>query len=772
MKIKLIFLMSILFYPAIVFSFQSFITNNLYQKVQIHQKKELTRLKKIMRLKRPEFPRYFHILNKNESTETTGDTLKFFTLNYKNGISIGYDTVLAILKRSGEKSNIWVEKKEIDNHHINDSFLDEFLTVLEDSTGEDSNAPSLGIIDIEKKYFGEIIDSDDNKKIDFLLLDIRDDYDSLTMGNFQAGYFSEVDQRDTVYSNRKDLIYLDTYPALNVGGKEGVFKTAAQLVQMFIHYYYDNDEYPFIRTGTSLYAQTICGFGIEDPSAFLNNTDKNLTIFWDNADFSKCQLFILYLAEQLGDEFIKRLIANPLNGLESIRDILSTYEEYSITLEEIFRNWAIANYLNDVSVSPEYGYRLKEAKSIKANVAYNHFLYPVYRKGETIGVFPLSRGWAFEYSRFTFGDTLTLKYYASQGSKSIRAILMEFGKNYKNVEEISFSQEYTIPGFGNKVDEVVIAIINCSYNQASYSYSATVKREKGFIQVKNDDGKPATIKYNNVETNALCWGVHHAGAGWAVRFEDFDDNLILAGIRIYLSSIGDTLSFNIWLDLDNDGLPDKTVFASPLLVIPPVTTGEWFDIDLTQYENKLKYLYMYHYFFAGVLHKNDADNTYFAIDSNNVNNSCSFARIKSSENQFMWVAFNNLSMGDERVPLSSFNLMFRAAFKITGKTDIGNEELICITPCEPVLYQNYPNPFNNSTKIKWYSPENSEVDIEIFNILGQKVKSFKNFPSRKGINYIEWYCYNDYGSPVSSGIYLLRLKFGNIIRTKKIILLK
>jgi hypothetical protein len=85
------------------------------------------------------------------------------------------------------------------------------------------------------------------------------------------------------------------------------------------------------------------------------------------------------------------------------------------------------------------------------------------------------------------------------------------------------------------------------------------------------------------------------------------------------------------------------------------------------------------------------------------------------------------------------------------------------------LLGNYPNPFNPSTNIVFNLQEVSNVEISIFNPVGQKVKSFfKEMPA--GENKILWDGRNDYNSELSSGIYIYKVKSGNKILSGKLVL--
>jgi len=73
------------------------------------------------------------------------------------------------------------------------------------------------------------------------------------------------------------------------------------------------------------------------------------------------------------------------------------------------------------------------------------------------------------------------------------------------------------------------------------------------------------------------------------------------------------------------------------------------------------------------------------------------------------------------------------------------------------LFQNYPNPFNPETTISFYIKQNSKIELEIFNIKGQKVKTLINDYRQSGYHAIPWNGDDNYGNRVSSGLYFYKL---------------
>ena len=88
------------------------------------------------------------------------------------------------------------------------------------------------------------------------------------------------------------------------------------------------------------------------------------------------------------------------------------------------------------------------------------------------------------------------------------------------------------------------------------------------------------------------------------------------------------------------------------------------------------------------------------------------------------------------------------------------------------LYQNYPNPFNPVTTLRYDLPENALVNITIYEMLGRQVKTLVNQTQDTGYQSVVCDATNDYGKPVSAGIYLYQIKAGEYINTKKMVLLK
>ncbi len=88
------------------------------------------------------------------------------------------------------------------------------------------------------------------------------------------------------------------------------------------------------------------------------------------------------------------------------------------------------------------------------------------------------------------------------------------------------------------------------------------------------------------------------------------------------------------------------------------------------------------------------------------------------------------------------------------------------------LYQNYPNPFNSSTTIKYQLPEATSVKLDIYNLLGQRLRTLVDQFQMPGSYSINWDGTDDFKQLVTSGVYLYQLRAKNLSMTNKLILLR
>lgn len=145
------------------------------------------------------------------------------------------------------------------------------------------------------------------------------------------------------------------------------------------------------------------------------------------------------------------------------------------------------------------------------------------------------------------------------------------------------------------------------------------------------------------------------------------------------------------------------------------------------------------------------------------------------QSEFFWkVVFSDWSeknltiFGDEMVESPLNGKLFRKDVDLRlPSADVA------LLPNKYNLAQNYPNPFNATTQISFDIPEASQVKLEIFNVLGEKVMVLVNEYMSPGHKIVTWDGRNLRGEQVSSGIYFDRLVVdGKPMETRKLHLLK
>lgn len=88
-------------------------------------------------------------------------------------------------------------------------------------------------------------------------------------------------------------------------------------------------------------------------------------------------------------------------------------------------------------------------------------------------------------------------------------------------------------------------------------------------------------------------------------------------------------------------------------------------------------------------------------------------------------------------------------------------------PLEFALYQNYPNPFNPVTTIKYQIPQSGTVTIKVYDVLGKEIATLANEEKSAGSYEVKFDA-----SRLSSGVYFYKIRAGEYISVRKMILLR
>jgi photosystem II stability/assembly factor-like uncharacterized protein len=147
-----------------------------------------------------------------------------------------------------------------------------------------------------------------------------------------------------------------------------------------------------------------------------------------------------------------------------------------------------------------------------------------------------------------------------------------------------------------------------------------------------------------------------------------------------------------------------------------------------------------------------------------------------AESRVVLVDLQNIAPIDVRAAesypftLSATTMKFRL---IVGTTAYVEKEMARLMPKEFSLSQNFPNPFNPSTTIRYDVPRHSRVELEVLNILGQRVESLVSGEQNPGRYSVIWNAQASGSHGVASGIYFSRLSVdGRQVAVRKMVLLK
>lgn len=143
---------------------------------------------------------------------------------------------------------------------------------------------------------------------------------------------------------------------------------------------------------------------------------------------------------------------------------------------------------------------------------------------------------------------------------------------------------------------------------------------------------------------------------------------------------------------------------------------------------------------------------------------------------YIWISKNNfyvamaVSQDGETNPNFTDAASFsRLASTTTSVTSHSGREAI---PAAFELSQNFPNPFNPETRISFQLRQPGVVELSVFNVTGEKVRTLISAPLPAGEHTVSWDGKDASGGNLASGIYVYRLKAGNHESAKTMLLLK
>lgn len=206
------------------------------------------------------------------------------------------------------------------------------------------------------------------------------------MGRTVAGYYSSADEYSrlaNLYSNEREMFYI-SLSGLRPGTEfyDGVL---AHEFQHMVHWANDRNEETWVNEGLSELAAYVSGY---DPGGFdwvfVSAPDKQLTTWPEGgsagAHYGCSYLFMAYFYGRFGEETMQRVVAHPANGVRGFDAVLA---EYDLTFDDVFADWVVANYVDNLAPSAgqtDRRYTYPDHAIGPASTDVRHDRYPVQRQ--------------------------------------------------------------------------------------------------------------------------------------------------------------------------------------------------------------------------------------------------------------------------------------------------------------------------------------------------------------------------------------------------------
>jgi immune inhibitor A len=193
------------------------------------------------------------------------------------------------------------------------------------------------------------------------------------LGRYTQAYCdsaSEFSHLAHPYSNEKEIVVLNA----DAGPLNDSYwrPTLAHEFQHMIHWYQNRNAETWLNEGASMLAESLNGFDAGSKMSFLNGPDLQLNAWADlsssldeaSGHYDAAYLFMKYFLDRFGSKASQTLVANRATGITAVDSTLATLgltdldTGQTLTAEDVFADWAVANFLNDSSLAQgQYGYQ-------------------------------------------------------------------------------------------------------------------------------------------------------------------------------------------------------------------------------------------------------------------------------------------------------------------------------------------------------------------------------------------------------------------------------
>jgi hypothetical protein len=384
--------------------------------------------------------------------------------------------------------------------------------------------------------------------------------------------------------------------------------------------------------------------------------------------------------------------------------------------------------------------------------------------------YTFSSGWNLISVPFVPRDTLSATKVSLFPTASSNAFAYAGGYNKKDTLTpgvgywLKFPALTTQQMFGRRISSKVVPV------NAGWNLLGSITGPIPTSAVIPNSGNTILSSFYKYENGYLTSTSIDSGKAYWIKVRDAG-TLTLGGVSLFLNKEADQYarvedyntititdkngsSQTLYFGLDADGKVNKELYQ-----MPPLPPSSIFDVRFASQRILETYPRDIAKYNQHTININSAE---FPVTiSWNVNNS-------NGKNFSITDAVNGKLIGVKEINgEGSIKVSNRNLTSLTLKIQNGEE-----LPIEFALGQNYPNPFNPTTKMTVAVPKAAMVEIVVYNILGQKVRTLTNEVKPAGYHTIEWNGKSDAGSIVPSGVYFMRMVSGSFTKVNKLLMLK
>lgn len=652
----------------------------------------------------------------------------------------------------------WVEGNEgIDPYLIDSATIAEVDEYLEDKVPSDS---TTGLLELLTDEIGPIPDVDNDTLLHIVLLDIYEDGADAT-----SSYFDPVNEDTTgvEHSNEMEMIYVDV-PSWSPGAKNSIARDLTEMIE----WNYDEDEHTWIVNGFQEYGVYLANIGSDTIEYGCSFSTANLTTHG-----TLPYLWIQYLRDEFGDAILDELnlcegrFLDPqtglyhtriLQGIEAIDSVLT--DESPGNFVDAFTDWAISCYLDSLD-------HLKDISGFDAVLVSAGSISEKTQPYYSAGAYRITDTSPLFFSGNDENDfNLHIVRYEGTGISVLEVDAASFSEPGRNIHEIDLGVD--------SFDLIVEVISTNGSHPASAYFNLSLDQTKDNVNLLGILQSPLADRFLRIYYYTETRRLLDAGVegGYVIFGSDTSELSLMTssspeGYRIYYGDIvlppGDGVDTLYFLSEDISSNQYKPSYAIAKKTIGVkggyiVSADNKFSVDIPSNGFSRSY---------NVTVCNTG-NGYFVGPSMNLNKKAVLTfdiSDKKSENLSIY-----RKEGDSwfEVPCTRRGDKLEAEISALGTYKVMDGDLVTNLPATLQLYSNSLNSFS----INYAIPQKGPVRLDVFNALGQRVKTLIDRVVEPGYYYVEWNGRSGNNESLSNGIYFYRLSASGKRLTRKMVLVR